>query len=100
MNIHQVGTDETFSPESFGDSVTDVWHNYWSASWEGGGWMIVKYADGRWDCISLAHCSCNGPLDDLRSEGVFATLDDLIAAHSKEAYGQFQAIADAARAAS
>ena len=97
MNIHQIGTDETFQPDNFSDAVTDVWHNYQSGSYDGSGWMIVRYADGRWDCINMGHCSCNGPLDDLKAEGIFTSLDDLVAHHSKEAYGEFDAVLAAAR---
>jgi hypothetical protein len=40
---------------------------YWygSGSYEGSGDLVVVFDDGSVDTISLGHCSCNGPLDDL-----------------------------------
>lgn len=97
MNITRIGGNEDFEPDCFPDLVTDVWHNYATEPYEGSGWAILRYSDGRWDCINLGHCSCNGPLDDVRKEGVFASLDELVARHSKDAYGEFEAVVDAAR---
>lgn len=48
-----------------GQGVAFVYYNYGQASYEGTGYLVVVFHDGSVDTISLGHCSCNEPLDDL-----------------------------------
>jgi len=67
--------------------VVLVYYYYGTAPYEGNGSLLAVFHDGSVDAISLGHCSCNGPLDDLSSlkRGAFFSVPNFREALSAEA---------------
>ena len=44
--------------------VEELWYYYGAGSYEGTGYALMRVGD-KWDGVSLGHCSCNDPGDDV-----------------------------------
>lgn len=43
-------------------------YTYAMGSYEGTGFAIVRFKDGKWDTFHLGHCSCYGPTDHIKRD--------------------------------
>jgi hypothetical protein len=68
MIINSIGTDEIDhdTVESF--EWDEVWYDYESGYYDGGGAILARKGD-QFVLFDLSHCSCNGPEDALDMYG-------------------------------
>jgi len=66
--------------ESLG--IQEIWYHYETGSYEGYGYLLARIED-KYELFDLSHCSCEGPIDYIRSfKG--SSPEDLIERCSKE----------------
>lgn len=61
-------------------------YNYQTGDYEGHGWAVWKLPDGKFGYTDLGHCSCYGPVEDLKS--IPYTLDE-IKLFAEKNYGEY-----------
>jgi hypothetical protein len=77
-------------------SVERAWFWYLSGCYEGEG-MFLYVAAGKWDFHDMGHCSCYGPLENIRDAPRYDSLDDLLSKCTTELQEQLAPCVEQAR---
>lgn len=59
-------------------SIQEGWYWYGAGYYCGAGHLLMRDAEGLWYHHDMGHCSCYGPIDEIKPVGEGRTLDDLI----------------------
>lgn len=74
--------------------IDEAWYWYCTAPYEGSGWIIFKRGD-KWGCESMSHCSCHGPVDNIKCHSMKDTLEDMLACCSEDSQKEMSNLVEA-----